>query len=182
MIQDKEIELRRAIRDAIALEPLIDTRSLTLVVSKRVRRDVSRNYVMKLLRKVRGEMKYEMDNVDVVKRITEIRDRFRLLSHELARIAFWQPGSTPGDRGPSMREKTTAINSLVKLDQTLLAIEMDAGIYRRHLGEIETTHGLSEEGQRLSDNLRALWSKTTPVGIISREDATRLNQGDSNSA
>lgn len=141
--ETKEYEIRRAIRDAIILDPLISLRKLQDALFEKGYKTAQGNslhidYVAKLVKKVNSENLWRVVNADKNKRIAEIQERYRLVLDRLLRIAFYTEDlQKDGYPAPSYKDQIAALNAIVKLDAAVLSAEMDMGIFERHIGTLE---------------------------------------------
>lgn len=131
----QEHALRRIIRDARALDPLISVRSLRDIVAQKSKRDVSLEYVWKLSKKVDGEIKIRPDQEKIDKRIAEMRENNRIVREGLLKIAYPPAGSLVQEK-----DKIKALEVIARIDHSQAKIEMDFGLYTRKLGEVEVKH------------------------------------------
>jgi hypothetical protein len=81
-----EEEMRRAIRDARAADPLISVSGLEQVLEKRFNRGFSRKYIAKLADKVLRQALIEADRTKIEERLNVTREKFRLASEKLVEI------------------------------------------------------------------------------------------------
>lgn len=132
----QEQALRRVIRDARAIDPLISVRSLRDVVEAKTQRTVSLEYVWKLNKKVDGEIQVRPNNEKIEKKVGEMRENNRIVREALLKIAFPGQNSLP----PKDSDKIRALETITKIDHSMAKIEMDFGIYTRKLGEIDIKH------------------------------------------
>lgn len=139
-----EERIRRAIKDALAIDPLISFTQLSKVLeSKGIKgvggKGLDREYVAKLVRKVNRETLIRIERAQVTERIAEIKERHRLAVTKLLKIAFYDSGSqeNAGIPSPSYKDQIAAIRELMKWDLAILSAEMDAGIFQRQLGTLE---------------------------------------------
>lgn len=140
---DKELDLKRIIRDTISLDPLISTRRLQDVLhrngfSTANGNPLDREYIGKLIRKLRKEASSNVDRQVIAERLAGTKERFRVMTDRLLKIAFWdytkmQDGMFP----PTYQEQIRAIDTVMKWDIAILNAEMDAGIFQRNLGKLE---------------------------------------------
>lgn len=135
---DVENVIRRQIRDAIAVDPLISINALTKVVSKRLNRDIDPEYVKKLLSKIDKEKTVALDRGTIEKKIIQLQEAFRSAGEKLLRIAHWSyDEKQPWDKGPSYKDQIAALRAFAYLQKVLFDAELDAGIYKRHIGNLE---------------------------------------------
>lgn len=127
----QEDALRRHIRDARALDPLISLKGLQRVLEARFNRTISINYVMKLSKKVDGEIIVRPDLEKIEWRVAQMRENNRIVREGLLKIAYPGPGALVADK-----DKIKALDTIARIDHSMAKIEMDFGIYTRKLGEI----------------------------------------------
>jgi hypothetical protein len=74
----------------------------------------------------------------VVERVAEMKERCRVIYEQLIRIAFYtEDMKKDGMPPPSPRDRISALREMSKIDLAIFGVEMDAGIYERHLGTLE---------------------------------------------
>jgi hypothetical protein len=131
-------KMMRAIRDAIALDPLISIRSLQEVLERRSIKIASREYLTKLVWKLNRELSVNVDRQKLSERIAQMKERQRIVVDRLIRIAFYTDDlKKEGLPPPSYRDQISALNAIMKLDLAIINAEMDAGIFERHFGTLE---------------------------------------------
>ena len=141
--ESKESDIKTAIRTAIAMEPMISSYRLQEVLREHGYRSsqgglIDRHYVLKLVRKIRGEAIRDLSEEKIGERLAGVRERFNVAFERLFKIAFWKwDYLTEGLGQPSVGEQTYALSTILKMDLALLAAEMDAGLYKRTLGLVE---------------------------------------------
>src|SRR5260370_4175801 len=86
-----EAELRREIRDARALDPLISVSALEQHLEKKFNRGFSYRYIAKLADKIARQALMEADRTKIEERLAFTRENYRLVRERLALIGFWQP-------------------------------------------------------------------------------------------
>lgn len=168
--KEKEAELRRTIRDAIAIDPLITTQKLRQYLYKKGYKTANGNelhweYVAKLVKKVRKDAIEKMNRVDLSERIAQTKERYRIVFERLARIAFYSKEMMElGMPPPEYSDQIRALETIVKLDLAILNAEMDAGIFERALGTMKIEHTLPEEEKKKIRNVFEKWGllDTTP--------------------
>jgi len=135
---DVENVIRRQVRDAVAVDPLISINALTKLVSKRLNRDIDPKFIKKLVDKIDKEKVVALDRATIEKRIIQLQESFRSAGEKLLRIAHWSPATAePGERGPSFKDQIAALRAFAYLQKVLFDAELDAGIYKRHIGNLE---------------------------------------------
>jgi hypothetical protein len=127
-----EAEIRRAIRDARALDPLINVSALQRTLEKKFQRTFARDYVGRLLHKVAREGLMEADRTQIEERLAQTRENYRLIRERLLKIVYWTPESAAkGIKPPFHAEIIDAAKTIVMLDLALLKAEIDNGLYRK---------------------------------------------------
>lgn len=127
-----EYEIRRAIRDARALDPIINVVALQAMLEKKFGRTFKHQYVSRLLHKVAREGLVEADRTQIEQRLAQTRENYRLIRERLLKIVYWTPET--GQRGvkpPFHAEIIDAAKTIVMLDLALLKAEIENGLYKR---------------------------------------------------
>ena len=135
----KEARLRRIIRDAMAVDPFISIKSLMATIEKKTNRTIDDTYLSKLVKSVNAEMTVVADREKIEDRITYLRESNRIIRDELFRIAF--PAVTDLNP-PKPAERIRALELIAKIDNAQVKIEMDLGLFTRHLGTVDIDHHL----------------------------------------
>ena len=127
------------IRDALALDPMISIRALQKTVVYNTKRPIGDKYLMRLLGKIRGEVLAQADRQQMSERITELRERFRVLRKELYKIIYWEARYFPelGIQRPTNQERMNAMRSVAQMDVALIKTEADLGAFRKKGSPIE---------------------------------------------
>ena len=162
----QENQIRRIIRDTVAIDPYVTVTRLMNVIEKKTNRGISHEYVTKLLHKVSKETVAEIDHTTLAENLAQMSETFRIASEKLLQIAFWQPDkANPGAFGPSYKDQIAALRTLAMLQKTMLEAKMDAGIFTRHIGVIEEQRRyVPIQGDERAQILRAfeLWGVKPP--------------------
>lgn len=139
ILPQQELHIRQVIRDSLALDPLISIRNLKKTVEYNTKHPIGDKYLMRLLGKIRGEVVAQANRQELGERMTEVKERFRVLQKELQRIIYWEMRYFPefGIQRPSTRERMNAIKTLAQMDLALLKTELDVGMFRKKQNEIE---------------------------------------------
>ncbi len=139
ILPQQEYHIRQVIRDNLALNPLISIRNLQKVVEYNTHRPIGDKYLMRLLGKIRGEVIAQADRQGVAERLTEVKERFRVLRKELLRIVYWEMRYFPeyGIERPSSRDRMNAIKTIAQMDLALLKTELDTGMFSKKQNDIE---------------------------------------------
>lgn len=169
---EKESEIKLAIRDALVLDPLISLRRLQKVLQEKRFTTASgtpldKDYINRLIRKLTRENAEKVNRQEVAGRIAELKERYRLLYDKLLRIAFFDYEKIePGAPIPKHKDQIAAINTIIKWDLAILQAEMDAGIFERKLGTLE----VEKRSQPLNDEQKAsILNALTRWGFIDGE-------------
>lgn len=134
---DVEFELRRAIRDARALDPIINIVGLQAVLEKKFHRTFRHEYVSKLAQKVARAGLVDASRTQIEQRLAFSRDSYRLIRERLLKIVYWTPET--GQRGvkpPFHAEIIDAAKTIVMLDLALLNAEIANGMYKKPVEEL----------------------------------------------
>lgn len=151
----QEDKLKRTIRDAILIDPLISVHKLQDVLFEKSFRTSSNNpldwhYVSKMRDKVHRQAIESVDRQKVVERITEMKERYRFVFERLIRVAVNDDLKSEGARS-SIQEQITALREIVRLDVAIFGAELDAGLFERHIGTLE----IEQRNQPLPAELKA---------------------------
>lgn len=125
-----EDTIKRAIRDAKAIDPLITRDKLLDTLEKKFNHTFDHRYIAKLSDKVFRQVREEANHKAVEHRLTEIRETFRIGRSKLMQIIYWDSSNT-SMKQPFAEEVVKAVHALVQLDLAILNAELDAGLYRK---------------------------------------------------
>lgn len=141
---ESEHQLRLAIRDILARDPLTSVQKLQRDLKLRGFQTAAGNtldwhYVSKIVRKLAREAAFSADEQKIGERLAITKERYRLMVERLWRIIDykWEYLEQFGLYPPKTDEIIKAINTLMKLDLAILKAEMDAGIFERKLGTVD---------------------------------------------
>jgi hypothetical protein len=123
-----EQEIRRAIRDARAKDPLIPVTKLQETLERQFNRQFSRPYLTKLSVKVAREAPVEVDRIKIEERMSHTRENYRLMHEELLKIVYWR--KEDGPPYPRAADKVEAAKSVAMLDLAILKAEIERGLYK----------------------------------------------------
>jgi hypothetical protein len=129
-----EAELRREIRDARALDPLISVSALEQRLEKKFDRGFSYRYIAKLADKIARQALIEADRTQIEERLAFTRENYRMVREQLMKIVCWQPEY--GGKKPWHSEVTEAGKAIVAMDLAILKAEIDNGLYKRPIEAI----------------------------------------------
>ncbi len=124
IVHEHEQEIRRAIRDAYAVDPIITQKKLLEFLEKRFNKPFGHQYISRLVKKVNGEVMPNLDREKIEPRLKEMRELFRVGRENLSQIAFDTKNSTPAER-------ISAWRSIGLLQKIQLDAELDLGIYNK---------------------------------------------------
>lgn len=146
ILHETEERIKRAIRDILAIDPLIGVTRLKQQLLTRGFHGAHGNamdwrYVAKLVRKITREGAMSMDRQKLSDRILPIKERFRLMAEELIKTIYWTP-PREGERDdgmapPTRTERMKAIELLMKLDLAILKAEVDVGAFEHSISPEE---------------------------------------------
>lgn len=131
-----EEKIRRTIRDARALDPLITVSGLQKTLEKKLGRTFTRKYIAKLADKVARQALIDADRTQVEERLNQLRETHRLARERLLRILYWSPeNSLPGIKAPLPMDILEAAKNIVMLDIAVMKAEIDNGMYKKPIEE-----------------------------------------------
>jgi hypothetical protein len=141
---EQEHQLKLAIRDAIARNPLMSVVQLQDALKERGFKTAQGNpldwrYVSRLVRKLNREKALSVDQQKIQERLAITKERFRVMIETLWRIIEWKSEYIDQYNifPPKNEDRIKAINTILKLDLAILKAEMDAGIFERKLGSVD---------------------------------------------
>lgn len=168
----QEEKMKRIIRDAIVIDPLISVAKLQDALFEKGYRTAGNNpldwdYVSKVRQKVHRQAVEAADRQKVNERIAEIKERYRLIFERLIRIAFYSDElKKEGVMPPSYKDQISALREIGKLDIAIFNAELDAGIFERHIGTLE----IEKRSKPLPPELKAQMLKAfANWGIIPKD-------------
>ena len=140
-LPEQEEYLRRNVRDAIALDPLISVRALQRQVQRQTGHSISDKYLTKLRCKVRREVIIESDRKALHERFTEVKERYRVMIDRLSLLVIWKfPDSIKaGLTKPTNQEIISAARTIAQMELALMKAELDIGVFedrRNVVGDI----------------------------------------------
>lgn len=152
--------LKREIRDARALDPLISTEGLVETLNKRFNRSFDWRYVKKLAEKVERHMLVEIDRAKIDERLAFTRENYRMMRTELMKIVYWAAENAPeGTRPPRAQDRIEAAKNVVMMDLALLQAEVLNGIYKRPVEEIAKTFAYEPVPGEIRTVIIASWAR-----------------------
>jgi hypothetical protein len=137
IVEAREQEIRRAIRDERAKDPLITIDRLQKRLKDRFNRDFHRDYLGRMTHKVARETRVEVDRTKIEECIAFTRENYRMMREELMKIVYWKPEDNQvGLPKPLARDRVEAAKAVATLDLALLKAEIECGIYKRPIEDI----------------------------------------------
>lgn len=124
-------EVRRAVRDERALDPLITVTALQKRLRDRFNRDFDRDYLARVVNKVTRQTVVEVDRAKIEERMAFTRENYRMVREKLMEIMYWKTDEHPGERPPQKRDVVEAAKSVAMLDLALLKAEIECGLYKK---------------------------------------------------
>jgi hypothetical protein len=141
---EQEHQIKLAIRDVVARNPLISVVQLQNALKERGFITANGNaldwvYVSKLVRKLNREKALAVDLQKVNERLAVTKERYRVIIESLWRIVEWKDEYLEkfGLYPPKVSDRIRAANTIINLDLAILKAEMDAGIFDRKLGSVD---------------------------------------------
>lgn len=135
-----EDKIKRAIRDAMAYDPLMTQSGLIEHLNKKFDHSFSPQYVSRLLKKVIGQARHEFETAKIGPRLASMRENYRIAREALLRILLWnakdfiegvvQGTDTFGMQRPKAADIAEAAKNLVMLDIAVLNAEVANGLYK----------------------------------------------------
>lgn len=125
----RETEIRRAIRDAKAIDPLMSLVKVMDFLKAKFNHDFHHQYISRLLKKVHAEATPDLDREKVVDRLRKVRETMRIGQENLLRIAYGE-----GNRPVAVRDRIAAWRAIALLEKLQLDAELDLRIFDKGLG------------------------------------------------
>lgn len=142
-LPSQEEKIKRAIRDAVAVDPLISAVRLADALFDKGFKTANntpldREYVSRLRRKIHRAAIEDVRRQDVAARISEFKEKNRLVFDRLMRIAYYTEDlKKEGLPPPSYKDQIAALTAIVRLESMVFNAEFDVGIFERHIGTLE---------------------------------------------
>jgi hypothetical protein len=140
---EAEHQLKLAIRDIVARNPLVSVAALQRDLAERGFKTNQGNtldwyYVAKVVRKLNREKALAVDAQKIGERLAITKERYRVIIEKLWKIIDWKPEyAADGILLPETGEIIRAADTIIKMDLAILKAEMDAGIFDRKLGTVD---------------------------------------------
>ncbi len=142
-LPQQEEKIKRAIRDAVAVDPLLSIDRLRDALFDKGFKTATNNpldweYVARLRKKIHRTAVETVRRQDVAERINEFKEKNRLVFDRLMRIAYYTDDlKKDGLPPPSYKDQIAALTAIVRLESVVFNAEFDAGIFERHIGTLE---------------------------------------------
>ncbi len=142
-LPQQEEKIKRAIRDAVAVDPLLSVERLRDALFDKGFKTATNNpldweYVARLRKKIHRTAVETVRRQDVAERINEFKEKNRLVFDRLMRIAYYTDDlKKDGLPPPSYKDQIAALTAIVRLESMVFNAEFDAGIFERHIGTLE---------------------------------------------
>jgi hypothetical protein len=181
----QEEKIKRAIRDAVVIDPLISTAKLQDALFEKgfktyLNTPLDWMYLHRLREKIHRQTIEKVNHQKVAERVAEMKERYRLTYEQLIRIAFYSEELRKEGVPPTTtRDRIQAFKEIIKLDLAIFGAEMDSGIFDRHLGVLELEQRNkpipveAREGIRQALINWGMIPKELPAPHIENEDANQ---------
>lgn len=123
-----EQDVRRTIRDAYAIDPLLSSLKLVKLLSDRYNRSFSWVYVNKLKHKAMAEATPNLDRVKTMDRLRETNELLRMGKEHLLKIAYGQPVN---GLIADLKEQTGAWRAIAFLEKLRISTEVELGLFNQ---------------------------------------------------
>jgi len=154
------------VRDTIAIEPGITLRSMQELFRLK-NYDLGIEFLAKIRKKVNREIVAEMEQTKIGPRIAVLREEYRMLMKPLEKIVNFVYDPADPTPPPTYSQRIKAADTLGRLKEKLLKMEMDAGIYTRQLGVVGHVHKHTiEEKKEEMEELGTITTALENWGII----------------
>ena len=144
----QEEAIRRAVRNAIAVDPLVSSRALAKAVKEKTGLPVTKEYVLKQMKKARREAITEVESAKVVPEIAKISEHFRVMIDRLNKIVFAEDGAHKDS------DIIAAAAQILKTQHDLFYMMLDAGIFKKPPVVVEHKVEITPEIQQILDNAK----------------------------
>src|SRR5665213_2970940 len=125
-----EDKIKRAIRDALAFDPLLSQNALRESLERKFSHHFDHRYIRKLTDKVQGQSRDEIRRAKIEPRLASLRETHRIARERLLQVLYWTPTNTYGMSKPPARDIVEATKNLVMLDIAVLNAEVANGLYK----------------------------------------------------
>lgn len=139
ILPEQEEFLQCYVRDCLAINPMVPIRKMQELVLTNTGRSISDKYLARLMLKIRRQVVFQSDQKKISERLAEVREKYRVLSDQSSRIAYWRTDflNLYGLQEPSLRERLAAIKTMAYLETSLFKNELYAGMFENKQLAIE---------------------------------------------
>ena len=131
MSNDAKERVKRIIRDATALNPLISLRELQRILLQKNIRIGNLNTLGKLRAEITSEAAAEADPRLIKQHLARAKEKNRIITEKLWPIALGTGSGEPGIPLPSYSEQIRAAETIIKLDLSLFKTEIELGVFKK---------------------------------------------------
>ncbi len=128
---DAKERVKRIIRDATALNPLISLRELQKMLLKKNIHIGNLNTLGKFRTEITNEAVSEADPRLIKQHLARAKEKNRVITEKLWPIALGTGSGEPGVPLPSYSEQIKAAGMIVKLDLDLFKTEIELGVFKK---------------------------------------------------
>jgi hypothetical protein len=157
IVPELDHKIRREIRDARAIDPLISVVALQEQLEKQFARTFSRKYIAKLAMKVERQGLIEADRTKLEERMQFTRENYRMMREALLKVVYWK--EEDGPPRPLMRDKVEAAKNVVMLDLAILNAEAAAGMYKKPIEAIAKEFRYDPLSDEIRTIVIAAWTR-----------------------
>lgn len=125
-----EAEIRRSIRDALALDPLMTIKKLMVVLEKKFSHSFDFRYISRLVKKVNKEALPNLEREKLEPRLRQMRETLRIGRENLLKIAYGQPDYDKGPK-PTFADRNAAWRTIAMMEKLQMDVEIDIGLYAK---------------------------------------------------
>lgn len=125
-----EDKIKRAIRDFIALDPLLTQTALIEQLDRKFNHSFDHRYIKRLTTKVLGQSRDEITRATIAPRLASLRETYRIARERLLQVLCWTKQNSFGIKQPLARDIVEATKNLVMLDIAVLNAEVANGLYK----------------------------------------------------
>lgn len=146
ILSPKREFLQSTVRNIIAANPIAPIRRVQELVKQRTEHSIGKNFTSRLMEEVRDQAINESNQKEVSERVSELRERHRILIEYLTRVQNWQP-SYVWDYGmgkePTLKERMAAIKLISQLELALFKAESITGLFEGKGATLQVTRSQS---------------------------------------
>src|ERR1700733_6320771 len=98
-----EEKIKRAIRDALAYDPLLTQNALIEQLNRQFNHSFDFRYIRRLTDKVMGQAQIEVDRAQMSKRLSVLHETHRIVRERLLSVLYWTEQNNGGIKRPMAR-------------------------------------------------------------------------------